>query len=233
MPHNGLHERLNPVLTLAWLGTSIIGPAIFARRALRRGYDALECGELATARRHLDRAARYLPLRERAVCLLAETDLREGRPSDALFSLNTLLLEQDQLNRDAPRSARVRLLRGLAGCMLGRAAAARRELAAISKTEASIDEMLAACQACLLCHDLAGAQQLLEKLDAAAAYQPIAGELGARIRLCRAALYFRLGAFEKSLTHLPDPADCSPPDSRATKRIRGLLERKLAPVACA
>ena len=55
----------------------------------------------------------------------------DRRPADALFAINTLLLEQEHSQKPAPRSARVRLLRGLAGCMLGRAAAARPQSAAI------------------------------------------------------------------------------------------------------
>jgi hypothetical protein len=188
----------------------------------------------ALARRHLERAARYEPLREEAVCLMAEAALQDRRPSDALYALNTLLLEQDQFVRSGgigstsagtkARSARVRLLRGIAGCVLGRAAAARRELAAISKSEATVDELLAAAQACVMSSDSGGAQHLLEQLET----QNIGGELAARVRLCRAALYFRLSAWEKCLEALPEDKDCSPADALTCSRIRSMVKDRLA-----
>src|SRR2546421_592724 len=135
------------VLMLAWLGTAVAAPGFLARRSLRIGQTEMERRNFASARRHLERAARYEALRAAAVCLMAEAALQDKRPSDALYALNTLLLEQEQFPRPGffggsagsaarARSARVRLLRGIAGCVLGRASAARRELAAISKSEA-------------------------------------------------------------------------------------------------
>jgi hypothetical protein len=213
------------VLTFAWLTSSILAPTLMAKRSLRLGHDALNRKQYAAARRHLERAARHEPLREQAVCLAAEADLLDRRPSEALYALNTLLLEQDQSGK--PRSPRVRLLRGLAGCLVGRAAAARRELGAIPKTDASVDELLAAAQACILCNDAAGAQLLLEQLTNSP-LQPIAGPLAARVQLCRAALYFRLGAWEKCLEALPVDSDCSPRDAITCRRVRLAIEEKLA-----
>jgi hypothetical protein len=211
------------VLMLTWLGTAVVAPAFLARRALRQGHAAMERQHFAAARRHLERAARYEPLREEAVCLMAEAALQDHKPQDALYALNTLLLEQDQFG-GRPRSARVRLLRGIAGCILGRAAAARRELAAISKSVATVDELLAAAQACVLSGDAGGAQHLLDMLDA----QPLQGELAARVALCRSALYFRLSAWEKCLEALPPQDQCTPQDALMCGRVRDLVQEKLA-----
>ncbi len=199
--HRGVERRnVNGgavVLTLAWLSTAMIAPAALARRALQRGKAALQNHNFAKARPHLERAARYEPLREEAVCLIAEASLHAHKPSDALYALNTLLLEQDQLGN--PRSPRVRLLRGIAGCMLGRPSAARRELAAIPKMQASVDELLAAAQACILSGDTAGTQQLLEALET----HPLGeGPVGARVAICRSALHFRLGSWQKAMDAL-------------------------------
>jgi hypothetical protein len=218
------------VLTLTWLGSAIAAPAVLARRALRQGHLAFHNRDYAKARRHLERAARYEPLREEAVCLMAEASLNDRHPSEALYALNTLLLEQDQLGNSEgsragirPRSARVRLLRGIAGCMLGRAAGARRELAAISKSQATVDELLAAAQACVLSGDAAGAQLLLEKLEA----EPLVGGLAARVKLVRAALYFRLCAWEKALAALPANEECAPEDAVVVRQVRTILGHKL------
>jgi tetratricopeptide (TPR) repeat protein len=239
------------VLTLTWIGSAIAAPAVLARRAFRQGHAAFHNRDYAKARRHLERAARYEPLREEAVCLMAEASLNDGRPSEALYALNTLLLEQDQLASSSSgshaggaaingggsgggggtgrRSARVRLLRGIAGCMLGRAAGARRELAAISKSQASVDELLAAAQACVLSGDAAGAQLLLEKLEAEA----LGGGLAARVKLVRAALYFRLSAWEKALDALPANDQCAPEDAVVVRQVRTILGQKLRPLAVA
>jgi hypothetical protein len=204
-----------------WLSAAVVGPAVLAKRALKQGQFALERKNYAAAKSHLERASRYQPLREEAICLLAEAALYSGKPTEALYALNSLLLEQDQLF-GRPRSPRVRLLRGIAGCMLGRPAAARRELAGIPRVEASIDDMLAAAQACVQYTDAAGAQQLLEALSS----EPIEGPLAARVKLCQAALYYRLGAWEKSLEALPAEGDCSPPDAAVCQRVRRELWEK-------
>src|SRR5215467_2449163 len=115
------------LLTFTWLGSAIAAPALLAKRAFRQGHAAFHRSDFEAARRHLERAARYEPLREEAICLLAEAALQDRRPSDALYALNTLLLEQEQFPRSGAglsgsaraRSARVRLLRGIAGCVLG------------------------------------------------------------------------------------------------------------------
>jgi len=223
------------VLMLAWLGTAVAAPGFLARRALRIGQSEMERRNFAAARRHLERAARYEPLREEAVCLMAEAALQDRRPSDALYALNTLLLEQEQFPRPGSvvgnvgsaaraRSARVRLLRGIAGCVLGRASAARRELAAISKSEASVDELLAAAQACVMSNDAGGAQHLLEQLES----EPLGGELAARVKLCRAGLYYRLNAWEKCLEALPTEQECSPADSVVCRRVRVQVRERVA-----
>jgi hypothetical protein len=72
--------------------------------------------------------------------------------------------------------------------------------------------------------DAAGAQQLLDALNS----EPIDGPLAARVRLCRAALFYRLGAWEKSLGVLPSEADCSPPDAAVCQKIRTELHQKIA-----
>src|ERR1700743_2918340 len=105
------------VLTLTWLSTAVMAPAALARRAMKQGHAALARKNFVEARPHLERAARYEPLREEAICLMAEASLYAGKASDALYALNTLLMEQDQYGK--PRSPRVRLLRGIAGCILG------------------------------------------------------------------------------------------------------------------
>ncbi len=207
------------LLTVAWFSTALFTPSCIARRNLRLGREALARYEFSTARRFLQRAARHEPLREEAICLLAEADLVDRRPSDALFALNQLLLECEEAHK--PRSARVRLLRGIAGCMLGRAAAARRELAGILRSEATIDDLLAAAQACIMANDHAGAQQLLEDLEDSP--EPIGGRLAARIRICRAALYYRLNALEKALAALPPDDMCTPADAVACRRARAVI----------
>jgi thioredoxin-like negative regulator of GroEL len=219
------------VLMLAWLGSAVAAPGFLARRALRHGQTAMERRNFAAARRHLERAARYEPLREEAVCLMAEASLQDRRASDALYALNTLLLEQDQfvrggLNSNAgarARSARVRLLRGIAGCVLGRSMAARRELAGISKSEATVDELLAAAQACVMSNDSGGAQHLLDQLES----QGVGGELAARVHLCRAALYYRLSAWEKCLEALPLEKECSPADALVCGRVRSQVQARV------
>lgn len=221
------------VLMLAWLGSAVAAPGFLARRALRHGQTAMERRNFAAARRHLERAARYEPLREEAVCLMAEASLQDRRASDALYALNTLLLEQDQFGRGAlnaasagarARSARVRLLRGIAGCVLGRSTAARRELAGISKSEATVDELLAAAQACVMSNDAGGAQHLLDQLES----QGVAGELAARVKLCRGALYYRLNAWEKCLEALPSEKECSPTDALVCGRVRSQVQARVA-----
>ena len=211
------------VLTLTWLGTAVAAPALRARRALRRGRRALLSRNLFEAQQHLRKAARFEPLREESVCLMAEASLYAHKPSDALFALNTLLMEQDAARPEgegaAARSPRVRLLRGIAGCMVGRPAAARRELAAISKSIATTDELLAAAQACILANDPPGAHALLDLLEG----HPTAGTLRARIQLCRAALHFRAGAPAKSLAALPAEAECSTGDAQTVAYMRGVL----------
>jgi thioredoxin-like negative regulator of GroEL len=209
------------VLTLTWLSTAVMAPAAMARRAMKQGHAALARKNYVAARPHLERAARYEPLREEAICLMAEASLYAGKAADALYALNTLLMEQDQFGK--PRSARVRLLRGIAGCILGRSAAARRELAAIPKTQASVDELLAAAQACILSEDYAGAQQLLDALDA---HQLGAGAVAARVQLCRAAIYYRTGHVERALAALPSAHDCSPPDAALCRQIRRSIEQR-------
>ncbi|MGN6367578.1 MAG: hypothetical protein ACTHN5_04890 [Phycisphaerae bacterium] len=210
------------VLTLTWLSTAVMAPAAIARRAMKQGHAALARKNFIAARPHLERAARYEPLREEAICLMAEASLYAGKAADALYALNTLLMEQDQYGK--PRSPRVRLLRGIAGCILGRATAARRELAAIPKTQASVDELLAAAQACILSEDYPGAQQLLDSLDA---HQLGAGAVAARVQLCRAAIYYRTGRYSKALDALPAPHDCSPPDASLCRQIRRGIEQRL------
>jgi hypothetical protein len=210
------------VLMFTWLSAAVVGPAVLAKRALKQGQIALARKNYAVARAYLEKAARHQPLREEAICLLAEASLYAGKPTEALYALNSLLLEQDQLF-GRPRSPRVRLLRGIAGCMLGRPAAARRELAGIPRAEASIDDLLAAAQACVQYTDAAGAQQLLEALNS----EPIEGPLAARVKLCQAALYYRLGAWEKSLESLPSPSDCSPPDAAVCQRVGQELAEKV------
>ncbi len=209
------------VFTLTWLGTAVLAPAMMGKRALRRGQAALRRRNYADARKHLERAAAYEPLREEAVCLMAEASLYAHKPSDALFALNTLLLEQDQ---GKSRSPRVRLLRGIAGCMVGRPAAARRELAGIPKEAANVDDLLAAAQACVMSGDESGAALLLDTLAAEA----VGGALAARVRLCRAAVHYRAGNYGKALRALPPESDCSPPDAVTCKRIRAELEDKIA-----
>jgi hypothetical protein len=211
------------VLSFLWLGSCTVAPRLWARRALKRGTAALERREFPSARHYFRDAARYEPFREEALCLLAETDLLDRKPSHALKVLNSYLAHDR--HRAGPRSARFRLLRGLAGCLLGRVGAARRELAAIPKSEASVDELLAAAQACVLCQDAAGAHQLLDKIECDSA---IAGGLAGRVRICRAALYFRLGAWEKCLDALPDDEICSPPDAAICRHIRELVMQKIA-----
>src|ERR1700761_5724283 len=115
--------RIAMVLTLTWLSTAIMAPAALAHRAMKQGHAAFARKNFVAARPHLERAARYEPLREEAICLMAEASLYAGKAGDALYALNTLLMEQDQFGK--PRSSRVRLLRGIAGCILGRSAAAR------------------------------------------------------------------------------------------------------------
>jgi hypothetical protein len=176
----------------------------------------------ADARRHLERAAAYEPLREEAVCLMAEASLYAHKAGDALFALNTLLLEQDG-GMAKGRSPRVRLLRGIAGCMVGRPAAARRELAGIPKESATVDDLLAAAQACVMSGDETGAGLLLDAL----ASEPIGGVLAARVKLCRAAMHYRSGAWDKALASLPEEGDCSPPDAVTCKRIRAELQERL------
>ena len=212
------------VLTLTWLSTAVMAPAALARRAMRQGHAALERKNFVAARPHLERAARYEPLREEAICLMAEASLYAGKAADALYALNTLLMEQDQFGK--PRSPRVRLLRGIAGCILGRSAAARRELAAIPKSQASVDELLAAAQACILSGDYPGALQLLDVLDA---HQLGAGAVAARVQLCRASIHYRRGDWEKTLDALPNSHDCSPPDAALCRQIRRALEQRLQP----
>ena len=211
------------VLTLTWLSTAVMAPAAIARRAMRQGHAALAKKNFVAARPHLERAARYEPLREEAICLMAEASLYAGKASDALYALNTLLMEQDQFGK--PRSARVRLLRGVAGCILGRSSAARRELAAIHKSEASVDELLAAAQACILSEDFAGAQTLLDALEG---HQLGAGAVGARVQLCRASIDYRTGRWKRALEALPSPHDCSPPDAALCRQIRRSIEQRLA-----
>ena len=213
------------VLMFTWLSAAVVGPAVMAKRSFRQGQAAFERKNYAAAKYHLEKAARHQPLREEAICLLAEASLYAGKPTEALYALNSLLLEQDQLF-GRPRSPRVRLLRGIAGCMLGRPAAARRELAGIPRAEASIDDLLAAAQACVQYSDAGGAQQLFEAL----ATEPLDGPLLARVKLCQSALYYRLGAWEKSLQYLPDENDCSPPDAAVCQRVRAeLLEKVSSP----
>jgi hypothetical protein len=207
------------VFTLTWLGTAVLAPAMMGKRALRLGQAALRRRNYADARRHLERAAAYEPLREEAVCLMAEASLHAHKPGDALFALNTLLLEGGAKTR----SPRVRLLRGIAGCMVGRPAAARRELAGIPKESATVDDLLAAAQACVMSGDEMGAGLLLDALS----QEPIGGALAARMRLCRAAMHYRSGAWEKALAALPDEAECSPPDAVTCKRIRAELQERL------
>jgi tetratricopeptide (TPR) repeat protein len=208
------------VLMLNWLSSTVMGPRVSAKRALQRGRLAFGRKNYADARLHLRQAARYEPLREEAVCLMAEAALLGGRPDEALHALNSLLLENDELGRK--RSPRVRLLRGIAGCILGRPAAARRELAAIPRAKASIDELLAATQACILCGDSAGSLQLLDALGT----HSLGGALAARVQLCRAALHHRAGDWQSALNALPDDSDCSPPDAIVCQNIRAeLLER--------
>ncbi len=209
-------------LTLSWLSAAVIGPAGVARRALRQGQAALEGRNFALARPHLERAARYEPLREEAICLIAEASLHSGKPSDALHALNTLLLEQDQAG--TPRSPRVRLLRGIAGCMLRRPSAARRELGAIPKNLASVDELLAAAQACILSGDAADTLQLLDALDTHALGK---GPVAARVALCRAAHYFQLGEWAKSFAALPSELICSEADALVCHRARREIGQKL------
>ena len=104
------------VLTLTWLSTAVMAPA-----AIRPSRDATgdklrwpRGRNFVAARPHLERAgAKYEPLREEAICLMAEASLYAGKAADALYALNTLLMEQDEFGK--PRSPRVRLLRGIAG----------------------------------------------------------------------------------------------------------------------
>ena len=210
------------VLTLTWLSTAVMAPAAFARRAMKQGHAAFARKNFAAARPHLERAARYEPLREEAICMMAEGSLYAGKAADALYALNTLLLEQDQFGK--PRSARVRLLRGIAGCILGRSAAARRELAAIPKSQASVDELLAAAQACILSGDSGGAMHQLDALDA---HQLGTGPVAARVQLCRAGVYYRNGEWQRAIDALPHDRDCSPPDAATCRQIRRELEQRL------
>ena len=143
------------------------------------------------ARPHLQRAARFEPLREEAICLMAEASLCAGRAGEALYALNTLLMEQDQ-GREAAIEVRVRLLRrGSQGACWGGRWRARRELAAIPKSQASVDELLAAAQACILSEDFPG-----KRSKVSGCWMRIHWE-GARwrrrVRLCRAAIDYRTG----------------------------------------
>jgi tetratricopeptide (TPR) repeat protein len=199
-----------------------MAPAAMARRAMRQGHAALARKNFVAARPHLERAARYEPLREEAICLMAEASLYAGKAADALYALNTLLMEQDEFGK--PRSPRVRLLRGIAGCVLGRSGAARRELAVIPKSQASVDELLAAAQACILSEDFPGAQTLLDTLEG---HQLGAGAVAARVQLCRAAIYYRTGRVEKAVAALPDAHDCSPPDAALCRQIRRSIEQRI------
>ncbi|HVS69715.1 MAG TPA: hypothetical protein VHQ47_00500, partial [Phycisphaerae bacterium] len=225
-PSHGLvRSGVDMVFTLTWLGTAVLAPAAMAKRALRLGQAALRRRNYADARRHLERAAAYEPLREEAVCLMAEASLYANKPADALYALNTLLLEQQPGGggNSSARSPRVRLLRGIAGCMVGRPAAARRELAGIPKDAATVDDLLAAAQACVMSGDETGASQLLDALES----HPIDGPLAARLKLCRAALHYRCGNYAKALDALPPDDDCSPPDAVTAKRIRTDLLQKI------
>jgi outer membrane protein assembly factor BamD (BamD/ComL family) len=201
-----------------------MAPAVFARRAMKQGHAALARKNFAAARPHLERAARYEPLREEAICLMAEASLYAGKAADALYALNTLLLEQDQFGK--PRSPRVRLLRGIAGCILGRSAAARRELAAIPKSQASVDELLAAAQACILSGDYSGAMLQLDALDS---HQLGMGPVAARVQLCRAAVHYRRGDWQKAMDALPHDRDCSPPDAAICRQIGREVEQRFNP----
>gem|GEM_PF-6646807 len=167
----------------------------------------------------LRRAARYQPLRSEAVCTLAEMFIRQHRANDALYAINTLLLERDDSGME--RTDRMRLIRGVAGLMLERAAAARRELAGISRATATVDDRLAAAQACVMAGDSAGA---ISVLDTLAEETPA---VAARAALARAALYYRLSAYEKCAESLPRAADCTADDARTLQRVRQLLAGKL------
>jgi hypothetical protein len=72
-------------------------------------------------------------------------------------------------------------------------------------------------------NDAAGAQHLLEQLES----EPLGGELAARVRLCRAALYYRLSAWEKCLETLPAEQECSPADALACRRVKGQLRERM------
>lgn len=208
------------VFTLTWLGSAVFAPGFRGQRALRRGQTALQRRNYADARKHLEKAASFPPLREEALCLLAEAALHAHRPSDALHALNTLLLDHDALGSGSrPRSPRVRLLRGIAGCMVGRPAAARRELAAIPRESATLDDLLAAAQACVMSGDEPGALRLLEALDQV----PLAPPLLGRVKLCRAALHYRMGDHPATLAALPPDEDCGPADATVARRIRAEL----------
>ena len=67
------------LLMLAWLSNAVMAPAAKARRAMRCGQAALARKNFVAARPHLERAARYEPLREEAICLMAEASLCAGR----------------------------------------------------------------------------------------------------------------------------------------------------------
>jgi hypothetical protein len=214
-------------MTLMWLGAAV-GSKQMARRAMKRGLGAMGRQDFVAAHRHLKRAARHDALRREAMDLSAEAAICAGRPADALHAINTFLLDNGQTAEMAMemRSTRVRLLRGIAGCMLGRAVAARRELAAIPREEATADELLAAAQACVMAGDAAGARQLCGELEGGG----IAGAIGGRVRLCRSAIFFQAGRWAEALAALPREEQCTPADGIVCRRIREELGEKIAAV---
>lgn len=217
-------------MTLTWYALASSLPGFSARRALRRGRRALAGHAYPKAARYFKRAAAYEPLREDAVCLLAEAALRDRRPSDALYAINTLLMEHETVpprGSAAPpvaapptRSPRVRLLRALAGCMLGRGLAARRELAEV--VEHTLDHRVATAQACLIAGDAAGALEILEGV----APEAVSGALATRVQLCRAAAWYRLGAWTAAQRALPAEECCTRRDAATVRRVREEIARR-------
>ena len=211
------------LLILTWVGGAVVASGIMARWAMKRGRLALRQQHYLAARGYLERAARHDAFRIEAITLGAEAAIFAGRPADACDAINTVFLHQQQMSPPAV-SIRVRLLRGIAECLLGRPMAGRQELAAIPRAEASIDGLLAAAQACVLARDRVGALQLCDELEREGVADPVAG----RVQLCRSAIFFHAGKWAEALAALPHENQCTPEDAIVCRRIRQDLGEKIA-----
>jgi hypothetical protein len=215
------------VATLGWWGMTVLAPAFLARRALQSGKRYLAQKEYDKARQVLRRASQNQRFKREASWLMAEASIRAGQPEEAIQSI----LPAEVVRSSAPGlPARARFLLGVAYAMLARGTAAETELAEVVGVDGvggTAEERLAAVHACLIARDIAGAERIMARLDSSL----LGGAALARRRICRAAIYWHRGQWEKVLKSLPSVQACDPADQLPVLEIRKAADKKLKEAA--